>query len=353
MSCCSLQDLDGISTFFSLKELYVAYNNVSDLSQVGMLENLQLLDLERNDVDDLVQVQYLGLCGNLQTLILEGNPVCLCPNPTAPQTTDYRYRAAVRELVPQLCYLDDLRVEEDGRSCSTTMGEDWAILRNYIRDSTQTATEDGVCLYMLTISILYLSSFSAGSFLVTLHRLSTAIFAPQCHQEDLVVSEDGFIYIFFFYLLILKGAGKILFCGNPVQAIRARREKLRTAPTRSTFTPRDLPIHVPEHTYDLEESDVRERVDVLAELRAWREQHSRRLQSIEKERAPQVLAIRYSDEEEGDDDDEEEGFGGVRSEESSDEESEEERHGDSLDTASPDSSFLSLSPGEHLLTDQT
>lgn len=67
------------------QELYVAYNNVSDLSQVGMLENLQLLDLERNDVDDLVQVQYLGLCGNLQTLILEGNPVCLCPNPTAPQ----------------------------------------------------------------------------------------------------------------------------------------------------------------------------------------------------------------------------------------------------------------------------
>ena len=67
------------------QELYVAYNNVSDLSQVGMLENLQLLDLESNDVDDLVQVQYLGLCANLQTLILEGNPVCLCPNPTAPQ----------------------------------------------------------------------------------------------------------------------------------------------------------------------------------------------------------------------------------------------------------------------------
>lgn len=85
---------------------------------------------------------------------------------------------------------------------------------------------------MRTVSILYFSSFSAGSFLVTLHRLSTAIFAPQCHQEDLVVSEDGFIYIFFFYLLILKGAGKILFCGNPVQAIRARREKLRVGGVR-------------------------------------------------------------------------------------------------------------------------
>ena len=63
----------------------MAYNNVSDLSQVGMLDNLQLLDLEGNDVDDLVQVQYLGLCGKLQTLTLEGNPVCVRPNPTAIQ----------------------------------------------------------------------------------------------------------------------------------------------------------------------------------------------------------------------------------------------------------------------------
>lgn len=51
---------------------------------------------------------------------------------------------------------------------------------------------------------------------------------------------------------------------------------LKTAPTRSTFTPRDLPIHIPEHTYDIEELDG-ERADVLAELIAWREQHSRYL----------------------------------------------------------------------------
>lgn len=41
------------------------------------------------------------------------------------------------------------------------------------------------------------------------------------------------------------------------------------------MTPRDLPIYVPEHTYDLEEPDLGERVDVFAKLRAWREQHSR------------------------------------------------------------------------------
>lgn len=54
----------------------------------------------------------------------------------------------MRELVPQLRYLDNVRVEEDGLSCSSTMGEDWAILRNSIRDrnSSQCATEDGVSM---------------------------------------------------------------------------------------------------------------------------------------------------------------------------------------------------------------
>ena len=61
----------------------MAYNNISDLSQVSMLECLEVLDLEGNNVDDLVQVQYLGLCSQLRTLTLEGNPVCTCPRPGA------------------------------------------------------------------------------------------------------------------------------------------------------------------------------------------------------------------------------------------------------------------------------
>uniref|UniRef100_A0A673BN49 U2A'/phosphoprotein 32 family A C-terminal domain-containing protein n=1 Tax=Sphaeramia orbicularis TaxID=375764 RepID=A0A673BN49_9TELE len=301
VSQCCLQDLDGISTLSSLRELYAAYNSVSDLSQISMLENLQLLDLEGNNVSDLVQVQYLGLCSKLHTLTLEGNPVSVHPNPSAPQTADYSYRAAVRELVPQLRYLDNTRVEEDGLSSSTTKGEDWAILRNSIIDcnSFQIATEDR--------------------------------------------------------------AGKILFCGNPVQAIRARREKLRTAPTMSTFTPRDLPIHVPEHTYDLEEPDVGERCDVFAELRAWRDQHSKCLQAIEMEKCPQVLTIHHDDVEEEEDseqddneqeDEDEKSSDGMRAD-SSDEEHEEEKHSNSRHTASPDSSFHSLSPGEYPLNEQT
>lgn len=67
------------------------------------------------------------------------------------QVADYSYRASVRELVPQLRYLDDVRVEEDRLSCSSVMGEDWTILQNSIRDcsSSQSAIEEGECIYML------------------------------------------------------------------------------------------------------------------------------------------------------------------------------------------------------------
>ncbi|KAJ3597194.1 hypothetical protein NHX12_003594 [Muraenolepis orangiensis] len=227
LSRCGLRDLDGIIPFTHLQELYMAYNGVSDLSQLSMLDQLQVLDAEGNDVDDLVQVQNLALCSQLHTLSLEGNPVCALPHPTASQGLEYSYRVAVRELVPQLRYLDDVRVEEAGPgSISSTMGDEWS--------------------------------------------------------------------------------GKILFCGNPVQALRARREKLRTAPASPWGPPPRPPLYVPEHTYDLEEPGRGERSDVLADLCAWREQHAKRLQLIEEERRPEVLKVDHGDEEDDDDDDEEE-----------------------------------------------
>ncbi len=62
------------------------------------------------------------------------------------QTADYSYRAAVRELVPQLLYLDDLSVEEEGRSCCSIIEEDQAIIKKFIRgcDSPHAANDDGV-----------------------------------------------------------------------------------------------------------------------------------------------------------------------------------------------------------------
>ncbi|XP_074534030.1 leucine-rich repeat-containing protein 56 [Halichoeres trimaculatus] len=353
LSKCSLQDLDGISIFSTLKELYVDFNDVSDLSPLGMLDNLQVLDLEGNKVDDIVQVQYLGLCPRLQTLTLELNPLCLRPSPTAPQLADYSYRAAVRELIPQLCYLDSLRVEEEkGPSYTSTMGEEWAILRDSIRksNSSQAAPEEeeteGAGAYSRPSS-----AKRPASRLSCVHPLFSASSRPLSGSRPMSASKLGvssppgsrpgsadsdLSAVDAETSDLTHGAGKILYCGNPVQAIRARREKLKTAPTQSVSTPRNLPIHIPEHTYDLEESDVGGRVDVFAELRAWREQHSRRLQAIQTEKQPQVLAIQYSDDEEKGyedaDDEEKEGHGGSSDEESG------EKFGDSLVTLSSASS---------------
>uniref|UniRef100_A0A3Q2VHE7 Leucine rich repeat containing 56 n=1 Tax=Haplochromis burtoni TaxID=8153 RepID=A0A3Q2VHE7_HAPBU len=262
MSRCCLRDLDGITTFCAVTELYLSYNNVSDLSQVGMLENLQLLDLEGNDVDDLVQVQYLSLCSKLERLTLEGNPVCLRPNPTSTQMADYSYRAAVRELVPQLRYLDDVKVEEDRLSCCTTMGEDWDILRNSIRDSNsfypagdEEAT-DSVRPYSRPSSATCPSpSFSgvwamsssgtrphSGSRLMSAIRpgvLSPSGSRPGSADSDLAVVEAETSNL-------THRAGNIIFCGNPVQAIRAKRQKLRSlhCPLRGTasFMSFDRPL---------------------------------------------------------------------------------------------------------------
>lgn len=64
------------------------------------------------------------------------------------QTAEYSYRAAVRELVPQLCYLDNLRMGETERHSSSTMGEDLFILQTAIKDSksSRAAVERGLCL---------------------------------------------------------------------------------------------------------------------------------------------------------------------------------------------------------------
>ncbi|TWW75604.1 Leucine-rich repeat-containing protein 56 [Takifugu flavidus] len=240
MTRCSLRDLSGVSNFSSLKELYLAYNSISELSQVGMLENLQLLDLEGNDVDDLVQVYKKSF------------------NFFSTQTAGYSYRAAVRELVPQLCYLDNLSLEESERHSSSTMGEDWVVLQTAIKDS----------------KFLRAAAVGADSRPTTGSRPSSAIrpgpLPPNGPKPGTIVLRHKIVAE---TCILAHGAGNTKLCGNPVRALRARREKLRTAPSRSMFSPRDLPIHIPEHTYDIEELDG-ERDDVLAELRAWREHHS-------------------------------------------------------------------------------
>jgi Leucine-rich repeat (LRR) protein len=74
-----------------------------------MLDNLKSLDLEGNLIDDIKQIEFLGLCGNLKNLTVIGNPICdkLSPQSSDEDSTFYNYRFEIIKVLPTLSVLDD------------------------------------------------------------------------------------------------------------------------------------------------------------------------------------------------------------------------------------------------------
>ena len=70
-----ISDLDGISALPCLRELYISFNQVSDLTPLAMHERIQVLDLEGNCVEELDQLSQLGTCMELTSLSLSENPI--------------------------------------------------------------------------------------------------------------------------------------------------------------------------------------------------------------------------------------------------------------------------------------
>jgi hypothetical protein len=101
MARSHLRELEGIGAFGALTELYLAFNEVEDLSPLMGQEQLQVLDLEGNAVADPDQISYLVGCAELHSLTLDGNPVA--------EVSDYRQH--VQQALPQLQYLDDTPTE--------------------------------------------------------------------------------------------------------------------------------------------------------------------------------------------------------------------------------------------------
>ena len=63
-SRCGLQELDGISSMGALRELYLSYNELAEISPISMLEQIQILDLEGLVTSQLVclyQLIYLDV----------------------------------------------------------------------------------------------------------------------------------------------------------------------------------------------------------------------------------------------------------------------------------------------------
>ncbi|KAM8940215.1 leucine-rich repeat-containing protein 56 [Pelodytes ibericus] len=298
MSRCGLTDLDGISSLCSLKELYLAYNDVSDLSQVSMLEHLEILDLEGNNLEHISELQYLALCMNLTTLTLEGNPICVRPSSEATESSDYNYRSVVRNIIPHLHILDDVPADHLNTDTTNTPSHDWHMVKDYIKDQTASPRDAGAGRWSLlrktnmrpsTAQPAVLRRPSSAPRPTTAGRPVTSLQRPggsllsepteECTAEN--EASD-----------LTHGAGRVI-CGNPIKALRERKEKLGMVPKISLgqFG------HKSEHLNDTEVTLDKDRDDVFAELRSWREKHHVALQRIQADHAPQVLTINHSDEE--------------------------------------------------------
>jgi Leucine-rich repeat (LRR) protein len=94
--------LNGISTLSpALEELDLAFNLITDVSDLLGMDNLRILDLESNRLANLSNLRLLSCCTALRSLTLAGNPLAADKD---------LYVKSVTEFVPQLVYLDENRI---------------------------------------------------------------------------------------------------------------------------------------------------------------------------------------------------------------------------------------------------
>lgn len=63
--------------------------------------------------------------------------------------SEYNYRSAVRKLIPQLQVLDDVPAEDEEPRYSSTMMEDWVLLKESIRDTSAITGGASDCLDLM------------------------------------------------------------------------------------------------------------------------------------------------------------------------------------------------------------
>lgn len=298
MAKCGLADLDGISSLCSLKELYLAYNDITEVSPLTMLDNMQVLDLEGNLVDDIAQVEFLVLCPELKRLTLEGNPVCMKPRPDcSPQTRlDYNYRAEVQKVLPKLMHLDDepflfdlvdgtkvLKLtpsQQRNVSVREKLQSDWELVTERIKafDLNETLTDSSNQSYerpptshgnrLMTASRQRPSSARPGSARPrpgtasgerpgSGGRPTTARPTTGQGERDTCEEEDD--------SSDLTHGFAAVFCGNPSRALKSRRKNMTQEENILQLSWKD------EENHDV---DMSQR-DLFEELKTWRKEYAR------------------------------------------------------------------------------
>lgn len=95
LSCSGVKDLEGMGALISLEKLYIASNEITDITPLALHENLRVVDLQSNLIRDVKQVQNLRNCPSLTSLNLISNPMTMGPS----------FRRMVIHYVPQLASL--------------------------------------------------------------------------------------------------------------------------------------------------------------------------------------------------------------------------------------------------------
>jgi Leucine-rich repeat (LRR) protein len=97
---CYLTSLDGINAVSpKIQELYVGFNQITDISELVGLTKLKILNIESNNLESIEDIQLLACCPSFRRLYLRGNGV---------ENTD-DYRNAVKVSIPQLTHLDGVK----------------------------------------------------------------------------------------------------------------------------------------------------------------------------------------------------------------------------------------------------
>ncbi|BHF65377.1 Leucine-rich repeat-containing protein 56 [Sparganum proliferum] len=140
----------GLENFKTLKELYLPFNEISDISACGLLECLEILDLEGNQIDDKRNVSFLSACNNLSNLTLEGNPI-------VKKFKSYsKYWVFVKAQLSTLMYLDGISTKSPGKlnvdySREYNFEENWAYINSVLAEvglGSQVPVEDAACSSM-------------------------------------------------------------------------------------------------------------------------------------------------------------------------------------------------------------
>jgi len=96
-SAVGLENIDGTSGLTTLRELYISYNQITDLSPLAYLDQLEVLDIESNYIESGLELRYLSFCPKLTNLSMSGCPIAELPD----------YRRIVLSRLPPGAMLDD------------------------------------------------------------------------------------------------------------------------------------------------------------------------------------------------------------------------------------------------------